>query len=297
MLQTIFEHGIIYYLWLLTLSLAFAQSIILVHLYLKSKGTPIGRLAFYISLSSLMWSIATAVYAVSFMQAAETYIGAFLFVASAAGITSTLGAYERARIQGILTPTGERDIKECRVCRYLGVLVLAIAIFEIGVFVSRIALMNLAIESFSFVSALGFLFIAASLIALTQPKFPAKLAYIGVGIALIMAFLVLIGHLLGISALHELIHVAGAGEVSTSVGLIVASFGVISLAQRGLKAWIVKINFATNILVIAALAVPEHIFYQPTIYSEASFATLSIPATASFFFLGLALLWAAWKQL
>jgi len=49
--------------------------------------------------------------------------------------------------------------------------------------------------------------------------------------------------------------------------------------------------------VIAALAVPEHIFYQPTIYSEASFATLSIPATASFFFLGLALLWAAWKQL
>src|SRR3990172_6395407 len=203
MLETVFDHGVIYYLWLLTLTLAFAQSIILINLYLKSKGTPIGRLAFYTSLSSLMWSAATVVFAVRSIQEAEVFVGVFLFITTIAGIAATLAAYERARIQGILTPTGEREIKGCRLCRFLGVLVLIIAFVEIILFILNVPSLNAGIEGFSAISAISFIFISGSLIALTMPKFPNRIVYVGCGFAVIAASIVLLGHLVEFFPLHQ----------------------------------------------------------------------------------------------
>ena len=96
-----------YYLWLLALTLAFSSSIIFFKLYAKSRGTPLGRVAFYISINSFLWSIAIAVLSVPSMTMVGIYTDIFLVATSLAGVASIVAAYYRAVIQWLLTPSSD----------------------------------------------------------------------------------------------------------------------------------------------------------------------------------------------
>ena len=78
LLESIFGQMLNYYLWLLGLTLAFSSSVIFFKLYLRSKGTPLGRVAFYVSINSFLWSIAIAVLLVPSMTMSGVYTDVFL---------------------------------------------------------------------------------------------------------------------------------------------------------------------------------------------------------------------------
>jgi hypothetical protein len=121
---------------------------------------------------------------------------------------------------------------------------------------------------------------------LARPKFPNILIYLGAGTALIIAIIVLIGYYLDIPALYAPL-AGGATLMETAKGFIVASLGVALARQRGLKAWIIKINLSVGVLFIVALAFIGYVLHHP--------ALLTFPTALCFFLVGVALFWRTWK--
>lgn len=293
MSSSIFDQVMLYDLWLLSLTLSISASLILFSLYLRSKGTPIGRNAFYVSLSSLLWSFALVAYAIPSIEKVEVYVGIFLVGSSFACAVSMLGAYERAKIQGILTPSGRKK-QDSRTWLALSVLALNVAFIGVLRFIlSNPTLLNM-MEGMSILTGLSFILIAGSLIALSRPTFPNKFIYLLIGLALAIAFTTIFGHWLEIPALYAPLP-GGGTSVSTALGLIIASLGVAVARQRGLKAWVVKVNTAVGVLVIGVLAVLGYILGLPTLYSASSFARLSPPTALCFVLVGFALLLRNWR--
>ena len=275
-------------LWLAALTLSVSSSIILILNYSKSRKTPIGNAALYISISSLIWTIVTIT--------AYLYLGVpnlalyFLFLAFLAGIFTTLGAYERAKIQSILTPSGE-ERHGSRTLLALSVLVLAIALAGILRPIINSPFLNSAMGSASILTTVGLILISASLIVLSRPEFPKRLIYLLAGAAFTIGFIVLFGYYaVNIMSPLDAFLPGGGTSIETAKGFILASLGVVFATQRGLKAWFAKIILAMGILFVVLSDLYTLLeFHHPVLLWAPSVAL-------SLILIGIAQLWGALKN-
>jgi hypothetical protein len=263
----------------------FSSSIILMGIYLKSRGTPLGKNAFYIAISSLIWSIAGAIYSAPYIEGLQ-FNSSFFFLslAAIAGITTTLGAYERAQIQVILTQSDERQLQKSRLWSTLTVLPFAIALVTLVHLALTSSFLNLAIGDTPFMTAIGLIAITGSLIALVNPRFPSKLVYVGSAIAFAIASAALICYSLNISLG---VFTLGTGDIATAKAFLIASLALALAKRRGLKAWIIKINLSIGVLFMVTLAFTGYSIGHP--------AFLSFPTAICLFIVGGVLFWHAWR--
>ncbi len=264
----------LYNLWLWTLALNFGSSLILLNNYLKSKGTPIGRSAFYFFLSSFLWSIAVTVITIPIIEENGFFLNYFyLFFAFLASLALSLGTYERTRIQILLTPGINKQTRDNRLWFILSFCIFALAI--IGVILREIGGM----------SCLGFIVIAGLLITLTQPKF-TKLVYVGSAILLIFGLTVISGTYLEIPALYSPLP---GGPTTLTIAMVFIIAGLcIALAKLSRLKWqIVKIDMAMVILFVVVTQFAAYFLRHPS--------HLSYPVLLLIVLVGGALLWRSWK--
>ncbi len=295
MLDGIFGQALNYYFWLLALTLAFSSSIMFFRLYLRSKGTPLGKVAFYVSLNSLLWSISVAVLSVPSITMVGVYTDIFLIATSAAGITSIIAVYYRAIIQGLLTPSEEGKISNFRLYYALCGLIIAIAAVTVIRFFVDVSFLNEAISRMSIWGALGIILLTISLIMLSRPKRNRK-AYIGAGLALVTGLVVLIGNWLLIRFLFNPFQTGPTSDL-TGEGLILASAACLLSQRSGLKARLAQFVFSTGVLLMASLALIGYFIGLPTLYNGGFYVSLSIPNSICFLLIALAQIWQAWKRL
>ena len=187
----------IYNLWLWTLALNFASSLILLNNYIKSKGTPIGRSAFYFFLNSFLWSITATIITIPIIEENGFFLNYFyLSFTFLAAIALSLGTYERTRIQILLTPGTKEQTRGNRIWFVLSFCIFAVALIGvIGIMLNNPTL-NIMLRGMGGLTDLGFILIAGLFIALTQPKFTHKLVYVGSATLLILGSTVISGNLL-----------------------------------------------------------------------------------------------------
>jgi len=278
-----------YDVWLAALIISFSSSTILIHNYLKSRKTLIGRTALYYALSSLIWSISISVYTFPTVELVEFDEGFFfLGLAFLAGIIMILAAYDRAKIQSILTPSG-KEMHESRFLSALSFLVLAITFAGILRPVINSPFLNSAMGSTSILTDVGLILTSGSLIALARPNFPKKFIYLLAGIVFIIGFVILFGFF-AVSYLSPLdAFLPGGGTwLEAAKGLLVASLGVALVMQRGLKAWFAKIILAVSVLFIAILDLVAQYYLNHPVF-------LSNSVALCFIFIGTVQLWSALK--
>ena len=278
-----------YDVWLAALIISFSSSTILIHNYLQSRKTLIGRTALYYSLSSLIWSISISVYTFPTVEHVEFDEGFFfLGLAFLAGIIMILGAYDRAKIQSILTPSG-KERPESRFLFGLIILILAITLATILKPVINNPFLNSAIGSTSILTDVGLILISVSLFGLARPKFPKKLLYLSAGIVFTIGFVILFGFFAVnyLSPLDALLP-GGGTTIEAAKGLLVASLGVPLAMQRGLKAWFAKIILAMGVLFIAILDLFAQYYLKHPVF-------LSNSAALCFIIIGIEQLWSALK--
>lgn len=273
----------LYNLWLWTLALNFASSLLLVDSYIKSKGTPIGKSAFYFFLGSLLWGITTMAITIPILQASETFGDwfylSFTFLAS---IASSLGTYERTRIQILLTPGTKEQVRDNRLWFIVSFCIFAVA--SVGVIVT---MMNSSIlVGIGGLTGLGFILIAGLCIALTQTKLTRKLVYVGSTILLIIGVTVISGWLLGIPILYSQLP-GGPMKIPTAVFFIIAGLWIANAKLSGLKWWIAKITMALAILFTVVLQFVTYLFRHSL--------ALSSPTLFLIVLVGGAFLWRTWK--
>ncbi len=294
MLDGTFGQALNYYFWLLALTLAFASSVIFFKLYLKSKGTPLGKVAFYVAINSFLWSMAVGVLSVPSITMVGIYTDIFLLVTSLAGVASMLAAYYRTVIQGLLTPSGYGNLRSFRLY-YLPVgLTIAIALFSVIRFVFNIPFLNATANRMSFWGAFGILFLSAALIMLARSR-PRKLVYIAIAASLIIGIIVLLGNWFLIRILFNPF-TSGPTSDLTGEGLILASLGALLSTRQGLKAWIAQFIPSMGVMLMAALAIIGYIANLPTLYNGGFYVSLSIPTALCFLLIGFAQAWYFWKR-
>jgi hypothetical protein len=284
-----------YYLWLLGLTLAFSSSVIFFKLYIRSKGTPLGRVAFYVSINSFLWSIAIAVLLVPSMTMSGIYTDVFLLVSSLAGVASIVGAYYRATIQSLLTPSGDGKSRDLRVYYVLYGLAFAVAFLSVIRFDLGIPIWIEAMKGQSIFGEVGIIFLTGSLIMLLKSRPPRKLAYIGIALALIIGFIALIGNWRLIRFMFNLFHTGYTSDL-TAVGLIAASLGGVLSVRRGLRTWTAQFIPFTVVLLIGVLALVGYTISLPTLYNGGVYVGLSIPTAICFLLIGSAQVWYAWNR-
>ncbi len=293
LLEGIFGQALNYYFWLLALTLAFSSSVIFFKLYLKSKGTPLGKVALYISINSFLWSISVAVLSVPSITMIGIYTDIFLVATSVAGVSSIIAAYYRAIIQGLLTPS-EGRIRDFRIYHLLCGLTIAVALVTILRFAVDIPLLNEAISRMSIWGALGIILLAASLIMFYRPRL-RRFAYVGTLLALVIGLVVLLGNWFVIRFLFNPFQTGVTSDL-TGEGLILASAGSILSQRNGLKAKTAQFVPSTGILLMAALAMIGYLVNLPTLYNGGFYVSLSIPNSICFLLIGLAQIWIALER-
>lgn len=264
----------LYNLWLWTLALNFGSSLILLSSYLKSKGTPIGRSAFYFCIGSFLWSIAVTVITIPVIEENGFFFNYFyLFFTFLAAITLSLGTYERTRMQILLTPGIKRQIRDNRPW-----FILSFCIFAL-------ALIGVALREMGGLTCLGFILIAGLFIALTQAKF-SKPVYVASALLMILGFTVISGNYLKIPALYSPLP-GGPTTVTIAIVFIIAGFCTAATGLSGLKWWIVKIDMTMGILFTVVIQFVAYFLHHP-LHLSYSVLLLSV-------LVGIALLWRNWK--
>ncbi len=293
MLENIYGMVLNYYLWLFALTLAFSSSILFLKLYVRSRGTPLGKVAFYISLNSLLWSIAIAVLSVPSMMMVGIYTDIFLVATSLAGVASIIGAYYRALIQGLLTPTGDGKPWQLRVYYALCGFAFAVALISIVLFALNNPILKNAMNGLSILGEVGIIFLTGSLIALVRLKRLKILAYLGISVAFILGVLVLAGNWLLIRFLANPFS-AGFTSDLTAVGLIAASLAAALSIRSKLRARTAQFIPSTTVLLIAVLAIIGYVINLPMLYNGGVYVGLSTPAAICFLIIGSAQVWFGW---
>jgi len=264
----------LYNLWLWTLALNFGSSLILVNNYIKSKGTPIGRSAFYFFLGSFLWSITATGITIPIIEENGFFFNYFyLFFTFLASIALSLGTYERARIQILLTPSIGEQTRDNRLW-----FILSFCIFAL-------ALIGVILRGMGGLTCLGFILIAGLLIPLTQPKF-TKLVYVGSAILLILGLTVISGNYLEIPALDSPLP-GGPTTVPIAMVFIIAGLWLAIAKLSSLKWQIVKIDMAMAILFTVVIRFATYFLRHP---SNLSYLELLLSVLV-----GGALLWRSWK--
>jgi hypothetical protein len=272
----------IYFLWLWTLALNFASSLILVNNYIKSRGTPIGRSAFYFFLSAFLWGITALVFTIPTLEknnVGQNYL--LLFFPFLASIALSLGTHERTRIQILLTPGTRKQSRDNRLWFILSFCIFVVAL--IG-FIGG-TLNNSFLKGMGGLTGLGFILIAGLFIALTQPKFSHKLIYVGSAILLILGFTVISGNLLGIPTLYSPLFAAPT-TVPTGLVFIIAGLWIAATELSGLKWWSVKITMAMAILSTVLIQIVSYVLHHPAALSSSALLIVLV---------GGAILWQSWK--
>lgn len=269
------EDFILYILWLFTLALNFTSSLVLFSHYRASKATPIGRTAFYFFLNSFWWSITSMIITLPIItttyEFSKNYF--FLFFPFLASIASILGAYERSRIQMLLTPSLEKRAIRDRLWLASSLIILGIAL--VGTFVGIGGL-----------TAWAFVLICVLLTALALHNHSFKIVYIGSAILIALGVTIFTGIMLEIEFLYS--NLLGLPvDTPTALVFVLTGFWMAIVRKLGLKLWIFRIVCAFAILSTVVLAIVTYLSY----HSE----TVSFPVLLLITFVGGALLWRSWK--
>ncbi len=293
----IVEQALNYYLWLLTLTLSLSSSIIFFKLYLNSRGTPLGRGAFYVSINSILWTIAIGF--LSLWVSSMAMLGApawiFLSLTSAAGIASSIGAYYRAQIAGLLNPRGEEKT-HIALCYSLGILAVLVAVVNDVLLAVGSRFLNIGVNGMSILGSLGIILAAGSIIALTLPKLPnKKIAFVSALFASVIGLAAIAGYSFGIRFLYSPFAGKPVSDL-TAVGFIVAGLWVLLSLKRGDKAWTARFIPPACVLLISVLAIIGYIVNMPVLFNGGTTMKLSVPTAFSFLLLSSAQLWYSWRR-
>jgi hypothetical protein len=268
------EDFILYILWMFTLALSFTSSMVLFSHYLKSKATPIGRTAFYFFLNSFWWSVTSTIVTLPIITTndfSRNYF--FLFFPFLASIASILGAYERTRIQMLLTPRIEKRTISGRLWLASSLAFLVIAL--VGTYVGIGGL-----------TAWVFVLICALLVAIALPNYCCKIVYVGSAILLALGFAILTGLMLEIETLYSPLPGVPT-DTPTALVFLLTGFWMVIVRKLGLKWWILRIICSSAILSTVVLAIVTYLSYHPE--------TVSFPVLLLTALVGGALLWRSWK--
>jgi hypothetical protein len=268
------EDFILYVLWMFTLALSFTSSIVLFSHYLRSKATPIGRTAFYFFLNSFWWSVTSTIVTLPIITTndfSRNYF--FLFFPFLASIASILGAYERTRIQILLTPGLEKQTISDR--RWLASSIAILVIALVGTYVGIGGL-----------TAWVFVLIGASLAAIALANYGFKIVYISSAILIALGFTIFMGLMLEIETLYSPLPGVPT-DTPTALVFILTGFWMLIARKLGLKWWILRIIYAFAILSTVVLAIVTYLSYHPE--------TVSFPVLLLTALVGGALLWRSWK--
>jgi hypothetical protein len=274
----------LYSLWLFTFALTLASSLILFNYYLKSRGTPLGRTAFYFFLNSFWWSVASALMTIPIISTtglAESYF--YLIFPFMAGIASILGTYERSRIQSFLQPGTKKQTPHNNLSLFLYFGIFVVALIAIIGGILNIPILNTGTGSST---GLGFMLISGLLIASAYARVQ-KLVYIGSAILLIYGSAALIGSALDIPILSCPL----PGEpikVTTALIFIIVGFWAVIENFSGLKWWIIKMVMAFAVLSSIILGIVTSLSYHSQDLTTLS--TLLIVLVSG------SLLWQSWKK-
>ena len=300
--KSLHDSFILYYVWLVTLTLAISSALAFEKFNMKIRKTLLGETAYYVSMSFLLWGVAVSFLMLPSMEKISDFTGIFLGIASLASLMALRSAYSMEIIQGILAPdtVGQTGTQETRILKDPSTILcgLAFLVGSVGVlrFVLNYTFLNEMMEGMSISTGLGFVFIAVPLILSVRPKFSIRLLYMGAGLTFILAFAALIGHRTGVQVLYAPLP-GGGMSISTAIGLILLCIWGASMKWQGLKSRIARLVLSVCVLLIAIFAVLGYIFNISTLYSVGSFARLSVPTAMCFILIGMALFWRAWRAL
>ena len=286
LLDFLLDFGL-YSLWLFTLALTLASSIILFNYYRKSKGTPLGRTAFYFFLNSFWWSIASFLITIPLITTigiVESYF--YLFFPFMAGIASILGTYERSKIQSFLQPGTKKQTPETNLWFIISYFISGIGLIAIIGAILNNPILNIVVVGTGGSTGLGFVLIGGLLIALAHAR-AQKFVYIGSAILLILGFTLIIVFALKIPALQSLLSVNLKTVPIALVFVIVGLWAAIAKLP-GLKWWIVKMVMALSVLSSIILALATHMSYHPQNLTSLSMLLIVL--------VGGTLLWRSWKM-
>ncbi len=187
----------------------------------------------------------------------------FLTIAFLAGLFTMLAAYERAKIQRILTPRGKETYRSRLL---LGLTVLVFAVVLVGSLSPLITgpFLNSLIGGISILGALGLALLCGSLAALTRPELPRRLIYLLAGASLIISLVILFGYyVIDYNSPLDASFVGGGTTIETAKGLLIANIGVFLAFRRGLKSWFVRIILATGIMFTVILDLVAYFIHHP----------------------------------
>ncbi len=268
-----------YDLWLATLILAFSSSLILIHNYLKSRKTPIGRAALYTALSSIAWSVAVSVYTFPEVQKVEFTLGfAFLGLGFIAGTITLMSAYERAKIQSILTPSG-KAVHNSNILLVLSILILPIT--ALGVLATAINnhLLNIAMGNLSILTVICLVLISISLISPYTDKIPKKIPKIFAAILIVLGTIILVGYFaINYNSPLDSFLPGGQTTIETAKGFLFAGIGIALFPKHGLKAWVAKIVMSMSILFIVVSDLVAEFLFHPLFLANSAAACFVIVA-------------------
>ena len=279
------EAEVLFDLWLISLTVIFASFVVLVGLYFKSRGTPLGKNALYFAISALLWSIASAVYSAPYVvgfQFSSDFV--FLGLTAMAGIASIIGAYERAIIQVVLTRSDERQPKS-RFISVLAVLPLFVALFMAVNLATGNSFLPHIIGETSLLTVFSLILVSVSLLALFNSRFPKKLIFVGSGLTFGLAVATLVSYFLNNIPVETFL--LGTGSIATAKALIITSLALFLATRGGLKAWIIKITLSIGVLFMVVLAFIGLIVHHPGFFS--------IPIAVFFLLVGTSLFYRSWS--
>jgi hypothetical protein len=259
-LEFLLDFGL-YSLWMFTFALTLTSSIILLNYYINSKGTPLGRTAFYFFLNSFWWSVASAwitIPIITTMGFVRSYF--YLFFPFMAGIASILGTYQRARIQSFLQPGTKKQTPDTNLLVIISFCIFGVSLIVIIGALLNNPILNIVVTGTGGLTSLGFMLISGLLIAFALER-ARKLVYIGSLSVLILGLTVMIGHALEIVELYSPLP-GDPTKVSTALVFVIAGFWTATAKEPGLKWWIVKMVMAFTILSSIILAFITHLTYH-----------------------------------
>ncbi len=295
-----------YYLWLLTLTLVFASSIIFFKLYQRSRQTPLGRASFFNAVSAFLWSLAIAVLSVPSIIMAGVFSTAFLVATSLAGIASILAAYYKAMVQWLITPSEDARPRDLRVFYVLCGLASLLALFSIISVSLRVPFWLQIMGTRSVLGDVGVFILAVSLIAVFRYERLRKLARIGIAVAIAVGVYIFVDNwVLGWIALSIRSSIlqfflnpfnGGFSSDLAAAGLIVAGLGAFLSIRKGLKTWTAQFIPSTCVVVVGVLALLGYGLNVPTLFDEGLWVALPALTSACFILIGLAQVWYAWNR-
>jgi len=275
-----------YDLWLATLVFAFSASLILLNTYFKSRKTPIGRAALYTSLSSLIWSISISLYTFPEVEKIEFTLGfIFLGVGFMAGVITLLSAYERARIQAILSPSSLLEHNS------LPLLVLSFVIIPITIvgIVNSFTVSSSLYGTVSILTAICLVLTSLCLISLHYHLFSPRIRkYFAITISLV-GIIILFGYFaIDYNVSFDSILLGGQTTIEEAKGFVFAGVGILLATKKGLKAWFGKVVLSMSVLFVVVLDLITELLYHP--------AFISHSVAVCFIIISIVQLWMALKN-